>query len=205
MGTILHFMLGFITSFLGSISPSLLNMNAAKVSINKGKFEAVKFSIGVSIVVLLQAYIAILFTKFLNDNPNFIVSLQKIAVVIFLLLSLYFYLEFKKDKKPNENFKEKAGNSFLIGLLLSTLNMFAIPFYFGVTRALDVAGWLQFSQQNILAFVIGSALGTFIMLYFYANYATIIELKSKVLAKNLNLVLSILTAAVAIITIIKLI
>lgn len=152
--------------------------------------------------MLIQAYIAILFTKFLRQNPDFVHSLQKIAIVIFAILSYYFYHQSKKDKLPAAVVKEKAGNSFVIGLMLSALNMFSIPFYCGVTTALDVAGWLQFSQQNILIFVFGSALGTFALLSLYANYAQIIQLKSKSLAKKLNLVLSILTGALAIVTLI---
>lgn len=203
MGLVIHFTLGFITSFLGTLAPSMLNMTAAKISLNKSRTDAVKFAVGVSIVVLLQAYIAILFTKYLRGNPSFVQSLQQIAIVIFAVLSFYFYHQYKKDKVPSESVKDKAGNSFMVGLLLSALNMFAIPFYCGVTTALDVAGWLQFSQQNITTFVIGSSIGTFTLLYMYANYAKIIQKKSKGLTKNLNLILSILTGVLALITLIK--
>ena len=65
-------MLGFMTSFLGTLTPSMLNMTAAKISLNKSKTDAIKFAIGVSIVVLLQVYVAILFTKFLRGNPGFV-------------------------------------------------------------------------------------------------------------------------------------
>jgi hypothetical protein len=106
---------------------------------------------------------------------------------------------------PEDSVKEKTGNSFVVGLLLSSLNMFSIPFYCGVTTALDVAGWLKFSQQNIMGFVIGSALGTFSLLYMYAHYAKLIQLKSIGLAKNLNLILSILTGVLAFITLINIV
>ena len=183
----------------------MLNMTTAKISLQKSKFEAIKFAAGVSVIVLAQVYIAVLFTKFLRNNPDFVQWLQKIAVVIFALLSFYFYRQSKKDKAPTETVKEKTGNSFMVGLLLSALNMFSIPFYCGVTTALDVAGWLQFTQQNIFIFVIGSALGTFALLYMYAHYARLIQSKSKGLAKNLNLVLSILTGILAFITLIKIV
>jgi len=203
MTLLLHFVLGFITSFLGTLTPSMLNMTTAKISLNKNKIEAIKFAIGASLVVLAQVYIAILFTKFLRSNPTFVQSLQKIAIGIFAVLSVYFYRLSKKDKEPKKEAKEKAGSSFAVGLLLSALNMFSIPFYCGVTTALDVAGWLKFSQQNILMFVVGSALGTFALLAMYANYAKIIQSKSASLAKNLNLILSILTGSLAVITLIK--
>jgi len=205
MSLSIHFILGFFTSFLGTLTPSMLNMTATKISLNKSKPDAVKFAVGASIIVLAQVYIAILFTKFLRSNPAFVQSLQEIAIVIFVLLSFYFYRQSKKDKVPTDSIKEKTGNSFVVGLLLSSLNMFSIPFYCGVTTALDVAGWLKFSQQNIMGFVIGSALGTFSLLYMYANYAKIIQLKSKGLAKNLNLILSILTGVLAFITLINIV
>ncbi|MGV6846378.1 MAG: LysE family transporter [Lutibacter sp.] len=203
MSLIIHFVLGFTTSFLGTLTPSMLNMTTAKISLNKNKMEAIKFAIGVSAVVFIQVYVAILFTKFLRTNPMFVQSLQKLAMVIFALLSFYFYRQSKKDKMKSSSSKEKTGNSFAIGLLLSALNMFSIPFYCGITTALDVAGWLKFTQLNILLFVIGSAIGTFALLAMYANYAKIIQIKSAGLAKNLNMILSVLTGGLALITFLK--
>ncbi len=205
MSLAVHFILGFITSFLGTLTPSMLNMTTTKISLNKSKSDAVKFAVGVSIVVLFQAYVAIIFTKFLRSNPDFMQLLQEIGIVIFAVLSFYFYRQSQKEKVPTDSMTEKTGNSFEVGLLLSSLNMFSIPFYCGVTAALDVAGWLSFSQQNILGFVIGSALGTFVLLYMYAHYAKLIQLKSKGLAKNLNLILSILTGVLAFITLINIV
>ena len=199
---VLHFILGIITSFLGSLAPSMLNMTAAKISLTKGKNEAMKFAFAVSIIVLIQAYVATLFTRYLRENPTFVQSLQKIALVIFALLAVYFYLQFKKDKVKTT--KDKGyKNAFLVGLLLSSLNMFSIPFYCGITTALDLAGWLEFSQVYIIAFVFGSAIGTFLLLFMYLNYAEKIQAKSKGLSKNLNLILSILTGVLALVTLFK--
>jgi threonine/homoserine/homoserine lactone efflux protein len=199
----LHFILGFITSFLGSLTPSMLNMTAVKISLKSGKKSAIKFAIGVSLIVLIQAYVATLFTRYLSANPQFEKYLQRIALVIFAILSFYFYKQYKKDqiktKKPKKSYK----NSFIVGLLLSSLNMFSIPFYCGITTALDVAGWLEFTQTYIITFVIGSALGTFVLLFMYLKYAEKIQSKSKGFAKNLNLILSVLTGVLAIITFVK--
>jgi threonine/homoserine/homoserine lactone efflux protein len=203
MSLIIHFILGFIVSFSGTLVPSMLNMTTAKISLNKSKSEAIKFASGASIVVLAQVYIAILFTKFLGNNPAFIQLLQKIAIVIFAFLSVYFYRLSRKDKKATSSVKEKSGNSFLVGLLLSSLNMFSIPFYCAVTTSLDMAGWLHFTQKNILMFVVGSALGAFALLAMYASFAKKIQLKSASLAKNINLILSILTGGLALVTLFK--
>lgn len=46
MSIIIHFLLGFSTSFLGTLTPSMLNMTTAKISLTKSKSDAIKFAIG---------------------------------------------------------------------------------------------------------------------------------------------------------------
>ena len=203
MTLFLSFIIGFSTSFLGMIFPSFLNMTTVKISIERGKIKALKFALGVSTIVFFQAYIAIFFTKFLKENPEFIILLQKVALVIFILLSIYFFKEFKKENKNTSEFKQKCKDTFLIGLFLSILNMFAVPFYYGITTVLNNYGWLKLSQNNILLFVTGSAIGTFMILYSYSNFAKFIKNKSKLKSNKLSLVLSVLTGFLALITFAK--
>ena len=203
MTLFLSFIFGFSTSFLGMVFPSMLNMTTVKISIERGKLNAIKFALGVSTITLLQAYVAIFFTKFSKENPEFIITLQKVALVIFAMLSYYFYKEFKKENKNISEFKQKCKGTFLVGLFLSALNMFAVPFYYGITTVLNNFGWMKLSQNNILLFVIGSAIGTFMILYFYSNFANVLNRRNKVKSNKLSLVLSILTGVLAIITLIK--
>ncbi|MCK4563004.1 MAG: LysE family transporter [Flavobacteriaceae bacterium] len=204
MTLLLPFIYGFSTSFIGMLAPSMLNMTTVKISMERGMFNAMKFALGVSIIVFIQAYIALFFIKFLKDNPDFIQILQKIALIIFVLLSIYFYKSYKTESKNTSDFKQKCKDTFVIGLLLSTLNMFAIPFYYGITTMLSKFGWLQLSQNNILLFVIGSAIGTFMLLYTYSNFAKFLKSKSKTKSNKLNLTLSLLTGFLALVTLVKL-
>jgi len=182
----------------------MLNMTSVKISIERGRYNTIKYALGVSTIVLLQAYAAVFFTKYLNENPDFILTLQKIAIVIFAALSVYFYRENRKVKKNTNDFAQKCKDTFVVGLLLSALNMFAIPFYYGIIKVLLNTGLLKLSQSNIILFVIGSAIGTFIILYLYPNLARIIPVKSKKSSNKLNLVLSVLTGVLALVTIFKL-
>ncbi len=204
MTLLLHFFFGLSTSFLGMVTPSMLNMTAARISIQKNRKEATKFALGVSLVVFAQAYLAVLFTRYLSENPSFIETLRKIAAVIFLLLSIYFYRQFKKDKIREETKETSIENSFRTGLVLSLLNMFAIPFYCWVSSVLGVAGYLQFSQIYILFFVTGSTVGTFLLLYTYSKYAKKIKFSQKTRSNNINLVLSVITGLVGMVTIFQL-
>jgi threonine/homoserine/homoserine lactone efflux protein len=189
---------------VGMLAPGMLNMTSVKIRLERGRINAVKFAFGASTVVLIQAYAAVFFTKFLKENPDFIRVLQKVAVVIFVLLSIYFYREFRIEKKSRSEFKQKCKDTFVIGLFLSAFNMFAIPFYYGITIFLDNFGWLRLSQNNISLFVIGSAIGTFMLLYTYSNLAKFVQINPKKTSNNLNLGLSLLTLFLAVITLIKL-
>jgi threonine/homoserine/homoserine lactone efflux protein len=139
-----HFFFGFIFSFLGSITPSMLNMTALKISLENGKKELNKYAIGVSVVALPQAYIAVFLTKGIVENPLIIETLEKIAIVIFVFLSYYFYRESKKRKIKIETGAVKKENAFLAGITLSVLNMFSIPFFCGIVATLDAFNRFSF-------------------------------------------------------------
>jgi len=203
MALIIHFLLGFIPSFLGSLTPSMLNMSAIKMNIERGKKAAVWFSIGISSVILLQAYLGVLLSKYILENPMILEWLEKVAIIIFMGLSIYFYIQSKKEKKKQNHKSTKGKNSFLIGVFLSLLNMFSIPFYCVLVTTLEMLAMLEFNQSNILFFVLGSALGTLLILSIYIKYSKIIQQKLERFTKDINLVLSFLTAIVAVFTLLK--
>lgn len=203
MSFIIYFILGYITSFVGTTPPSMLNMTTAKITLEKTKKEGIKFALGVSIIVLVQAYIALIFTRYIHSNTNFEWYIQVVGIFIFIILSFYFFKQAVQERKQEVEPNKKYKNSFVVGLMLSTLNMFAIPFYCGVSSALKMFGFFEFNQTNILLFVIGSAFGTYSLLYVYASSAIKIQKKATLLTKNLNYILSGLTAFVALVTFIK--
>ena len=201
MSLIVHFLLGFTTSFVGTIPPSMLNMTTAKISIEQTKNEGLKFALGVSLIVLIQAYIAFFAARYIHNNADFEWYITVFGIFIFALLSVYFFMQARAERKKSSSFRLK--NSFRAGIILSTLNMFAIPFYCGVSSALNMSGWINFEQQSIFLFVAGAAIGTYALLYVYAQSAVKIREKAGLLAKNLNYILSILTATIAIVSLLK--
>lgn len=202
MNIAVPFILGFTTSFLGTIFPSMLNMTAVKTSIDKNNKEAVRYAMGVSIVVLVQAYFAILFAKHLHENAGFASNIQLIGAVTFAILSVYFFIQSKKDKTKKDH--RTRTNSFMVGIVLSSLNMFAIPFFCEIASVLGMFGWLQFEQMTIVLFVVGSAIGTFCLLNLYILYAQKIKSKSRKVMKDMNMMLAMLTGALAVITFLNL-
>jgi threonine/homoserine/homoserine lactone efflux protein len=198
------FFFGFFSSFIGSITPSMLNMTAIKVRLEKGIEASKKYALGVSLVAIPQVVIAVILTKYIAENPTILETLEKVGIVIFIGLSYYFYNESKKGKIKTESIKSKKENPFLTGITLSFLNMFAIPFFCGIIVALDLFELFSFEVFPIFFFILGTILGTFCILFVYARFANIIQQKTGKLTKDINIILSVLTALVAVITFIKL-
>lgn len=203
MSLLVHFFLGFTTSFVGTIPPSMLNMTTAKISIEQTKHQGLKFAFGVSLIVLVQAYIAVFAARYIHNNADFEWYITVFGIFIFLILSIYFFRQAQAEKK--QSFSYKLKNNFKAGIILSTLNMFAIPFYCGVSSALNMSGWINFEQSSILIFVLGSAIGTYALHYVYALSAVKVRERASLLTKNLNYILSALTGVIAIVSLLKIV
>ncbi|QDO93524.1 lysine transporter LysE [Formosa sediminum] len=208
MNITLIFFLGFIVSLVGVIPPGLLNMTAAKISLKEGFTRGVVFSIGACIIVLLQTFIAAIFARYLTKHPDVVNVLQRVALVIFILISLYFFFiakgdgDLKNDKIPEVRSKSSR---FFQGILMSALNMFPIPFQAYMSVTLASFGWLTFEHTDIFAYVFGAAMGSFVMLYMYMVFFDKIENTTFKSQKNMNRFIGGITALVALVTLIHVI
>lgn len=194
----------FSAAFMATVPPGLLNMNAAKISVEKGKLNGVIFSLGVSSMIMVQAYIAVFISKFLYRNPEVIDILLKIAIAIFAFFAIYFFIVAKqrKEKKLKKvNLSKK--NSFFKGVLLAALNLLTIPYYSGLNAMWNEAGWIKFEAQDITTFVVAAGTGTFAVLYLYTFYFDKLETKTNRFSKNSNYILSALMLLLLIITLMR--
>lgn len=90
MITLLHFIFGFCVGFVGVIPPGLLNLTAAKISVKQSRRAAIVFALGAAVVVIAQVYVGVFFSKLLNDNPDILITLEKICDSC--LYSLIYFL-----------------------------------------------------------------------------------------------------------------
>lgn len=188
-------------AYFGLISPGMLNMTALKIRINSGKFESIKFAIGASIVVFFQAGISLYFADYFFKNPEVIAILKKIAVFVFFILSIFFFFLSRKELNPKAT--NAKGNFFLKGIGMSVINMLAIPFYLGLSIYLTSVDKLIIAQPYIMLFVFGAGLGSFLIFYTYIIFANFIIKKVSFIAKDINIILSLLFLILAIYTLIN--
>jgi threonine/homoserine/homoserine lactone efflux protein len=200
------FFLGLIIAFVGVIPPGLLNMTAAKISLKEGSNRGILFSIGVCVIVCLQTYLAAIFAKYLSNHPEVIEILQRVAFVIFVLITIYYLLLARKQPKPNVEANIRSKHSrFFQGILLSALNVFPIPYQAYMTLTIASFGWLTFETYSIIAYVAGAASGTFVMLYIYIFFFDKIKNEKLTSQKNMNYVIGSITGIIAIFTLINII
>ncbi|EAQ99906.1 LysE family translocator [Maribacter sp. HTCC2170] len=183
----------FSAAFMATVPPGLLNMNAAKTSVEKGKLNGIIFSLGVSTMIMLQAVIAVYISKYLNNNPEIVEVLLKIAVLVFASLAVYFFLAARNNrKKVVKTVNISKRNSFYKGLFLAALNLLTIPYYSGLNIMWNASGWIKFEAWDIVIFVLAAGCGTFSVLYMYTIYFNKLEHRTDRFSKNSNYILSVL-------------
>lgn len=199
MKAILPIFLGIIISIIGIIPPGLINLTAAKISLKDGKNRAFMFVLGALIVIFLQTVIALIFARYIDSHQEISLLLREIGFVIFSILTIYFFFV---AKKPTSNFqndiKIKSKKSrFFLGMFISAINFFPIPFYVFMSVTLASFGYFNFDENSIYNFAIGVVLGSFLVFYGYITYFKNLDTKTAFISKNINLIIGSITGFVA--------
>jgi|TARA_R110002110_G_scaffold41165_7_gene131072 threonine/homoserine/homoserine lactone efflux protein len=203
MSLLINFLVGFIAAFVGVAPPGLLNMSAVKISIKEGRKAALLFSIGVFATVLIQTYTALQFAKYLDQHPEVVNMLQKVALGIFICITIYFFFIAKDTRREiPENVKHSKTNRFFYGMLLGVLNLLPLPYWVYMSITFSGFGMFSFSLPSLIAAVLASGLGTFAMLMLYIQFFK--QKKDSVRIKvNMNYVIGLITGVISIVTLLK--
>lgn len=200
----LPFISGLVAAAIGILPPGLINMTASKVSINEGRHRAMLFVLGAIVVIFFQTYISVIFAKYINNNE--IVDLfREIGLFIFSALSVYFLFFAKKpnlDEKEEPKIKSKKSRFFL-GMLISAINFFPIPYYAFITITLVSYKFFIFDTLSIYSFVSGAVLGSFVVFYCYVISFHKLKSKTDFFLRNMNKIIGTITGIIALLTLIN--
>ncbi len=181
-------------------------MTAAKISLKEGYSRGLMFSVGVCLTVIIQTSIAVVFARYLSNHPDVTEILQRVAFVIFILITIYYLIFAKKPVKSEGEQPRKSKHSRLFfGMFLSCLNIFPIPYQAYMSITIASFGWLTFDLTSIASYVAGAAMGTFIMLYVYIFFFDKIKNKTLTSQKNMNYVIGGITGVISVFTLINII
>lgn len=197
------FLITFTASLLGVLPPGLVNMTVAKTCVERGKNNGLLVAIGATLVVLIQACIAILLAKYIFFNPFVRNILLRTGAVIFLLLSVYFLVKARQKNIKIRTYKHAHTQSFLKGVMVALLNVLPIPYFCAIAAAMSVSSKLEYDAFYIAIFSIAAALGTFASLYLYVFSFLKIEKKTETITKYSNYFMAFLMFMLVVITVIR--
>lgn len=186
----IHLFYGFLLATIGFLAPAMLNMTTVRTSIEQGRNSGFLFALGASAVNALQALVAFAFLRFLDSNPDILDWLKRLGVVILFSLAYYFFQKSKKVVSAKEDTNHT--HPLVKGAFLSSINMLALPYYFGSALGLEAGNQITAISPFIYIMAIGVFLGGLLMFSLYAILAEVVAKRSAFITKNLNILLSIL-------------
>lgn len=192
------FFSGFLTATVGIALPGLINMTAAKISLRDGRERALMFIAGALLIIFFQTLSAVIFAQYIDSRPDIIVLLREVGFAIFALLTIYFFFLAKKPKlKKKEELKSSKTSRFFLGVLLSMINFFPVPYYVFITITLASYKLFTFDRIPISLFLTGVMLGSAAVFYYYISFFKKIESKTDFFFRNMNQIIGTITAIVA--------
>ncbi len=143
-------------------------------------------ALGATSVELIQAFISIKFAHLFTSIPGLEQSFGIAAIPILLGLGIY-YTFFPPEPKINLGKPKKVGRDFLKGMLVSSLNVMAYPYwiFYGILMVsnevlIPTNGW-------ILIFCIGGFIGAFWAMSIYAKLASYATRQFDQFSRKINL------------------
>jgi len=197
MEYLFEFLFGILTAVVGLLLPGMLNMNALKIHIYVSRNASLKFSFGAITVIFFQCVLGVFFATWLSSNEAVILLLKEIGIVIFFLLSIYFFYAAYKNKHPSGDEKPEKGGYFWRGIGMSSLNMLAMPFYVAAALYYKSKGLLNLGWLHTVIFSLGVVLGSFFVFLLYINFANFIKRRVHFITKNLNAIIGVIFLIIA--------
>ena len=196
------FIAGYLAAFVGIFPPGLINMTAAKISLEDGKSRAMGFVSGAIVIIGIQAFISVYGARYIDSHHEVDLILREIGLVIFTLASIYFFFLAKKPQLVSQNalVKKTSRSAFLLGLFISAINLFPIPYYVIVSIALASYGLFEFNALEIYVLVLGILLGSLTVFYAYVVVFNRLRSKTNYLIRNMNVIMGSITSVVSLLT-----
>lgn len=206
MNFILPIIYGFFAASIGILPPGMINMTAAKISMLEGRTRALVFAGGASIIVLVQTIISLFFADIIDKNPSVSLLLREVGFVVFLGLTIFFFVKGNKVAPQKKHLEKHSKKSrFFLGMFLSSINFFPIPFYVFISVTLASYDYFTFTNSEIISFVIGSGIGAFAAFYIYIAFFNKMEKKAAFFTKNMNYIIGSTTGIIAFFTFLRIV
>lgn len=174
----------FLLSLMGSLPFGMINLNVLSAAVHRGRGPALRMALGAVLIEGIQLVLILTGFSYLADNPGFERTLRGIALPIFLVLALYYYLS-----KPKVQGLEgvEASRPFMRGVGLSLINVLVYPFW------LFWLAWLDFpvERQGLwFFFIAGAVAGAYATMLLFILLGRLIQVRAGELTRHLNRIIA---------------
>ena len=165
---------GFLVSFIGSIPLGYLNIIGFEIYTKSNLLQLVYYLFGVLIIEGIVIYGTFYFANKLNMNPKLNKWISIFSVLFLIFLTYYFYpTESENINNQTKDQRFVGFPSFIIGLILSSLNFAQVPFWLSWNLYLVNKNYISSEKKLGFYYVVGTLFGTF-----FGMLALILGLKS---------------------------
>jgi threonine/homoserine/homoserine lactone efflux protein len=164
-------------------------MSIVQISLQKGLKAALLFAFACALVEPVYAYLAVWMTGALIDVALYKQPIQLFSMAVFLVAGIGYL-----RKKPSAKAVQGRLGPFSLGIVLSIINIIAVPFWLVYTAILSAYQWIAIdSATEITWFVTGIAIGTLLGLMVFALLSQHLNkrfsLQSSLMNKMIGLIL----------------
>lgn len=204
MNYILPFLTGLGASVFGTLLPGILNATVVKISKREGMKNAYSFMLGTFIIIALQTYLAVFFAKIIDRSVFITNIIREIGFVVFLILTIYFFVSKPKKRDDNEIEITQKRKRFTQGILLALINVFPIFYYVFITITAVNNSFYEINYISNILLTVGVLIGSFLAFIFYINLFKNAVLQENFVLKNINKILGCVTGIITVINLYKL-
>ena len=165
--TLIHYFIGLIVSFIGTIPIGPINLTVVSTTLKKGLPAAIQVSIAAAMVEILQSFLAVYCGMMIIESLELYPIFKLSIFTLFIIAgAIFLYKSNQPTSSPPKRFSVKISN-FSRGLVVGLLNPQAIPFWVFFLAYMKMTNWIDYEFYHILSLLVGVFTGKFLALYCY--------------------------------------
>lgn len=205
LNTFLCFITAAGLSALGALPVGLINLSLANWTIKKGRRAGFVASAGAILVEFVYTFIAVYFIDILVSNAAIEMWIQIFSIVLFSLLSLYYYRSSLKQESIETEVKSGSKHSFWYGVGVTSINLLILPYWVFLTIWLKSNGYIIEDLREVIWIALGSALGAGAVFFIYVQLGNYIVRRIAHVNTYTNRALALLFGILAIVQLVRVI
>jgi hypothetical protein len=199
-----NILVGFLVSFVGSIPLGYLNVVGFQIFQKQGLFSLYEYLFGVVFIESFVIFITLKFANLLSTNKKLLKWIEVFSIAFLLFLSVLFFLQIKKNTTSTDFSAYFGYTSFLIGIILNSINFIQLPFWTGWNLYLINNSYIFTKKYFQISYIFGTLIGTFFGMLCFVLFLNSISVKNNWISlKNVNTIIPIVFFSMAIFQIFK--